>query len=275
MFYHVIIETNEKTGKPPANRVYIEYDKTNEEEIVNTIINPYLNKEQIQFDGYFLSAPNIVRIAIKQTEKSSLDLVQYENDNMPSNVLVFVRRDQVIQYPRHSTDCTKELFQMAKSSDQKVQQPINTTKQSFNKVFIVHGQDELAKNEVARFLEKLDLEPIILHEQVSKGMTIIEKIEHYSDVGFGIVLYTPCDEGNIKGSKDMNPRARQNVVFEHGYLIGKLKRENVCALVKEKVETPNDISGIVYIPMDTNKAWSLIVAKELKNAGYTVDMNKL
>ena len=101
------------------------------------------------------------------------------------------------------------------------------------KIFIVHGHDNEVKLEVARFIEKIGLEPIILHEQVNSGMTVIEKIEKYSDVEFGIVLYTPCDLGYVKGKKkEKKARARQNVVFEHGYLIGKLGRNNVCALVK-------------------------------------------
>ena len=90
-----------------------------------------------------------------------------------------------------------------------------------NKVFIVHGHDDALKNEVARFIEKLGLEAIILHEQANKGKTIIEKIEYYSDVSFGIVLYTPCDIGG-ETKENLQPRARQNVVFEHGYLIGKI-----------------------------------------------------
>lgn len=114
------------------------------------------------------------------------------------------------------------------------------------KIFIVHGHDNEVKLEVARFIEKIGLEPIILHEQVNSGMTVIEKIEKYSDVEFGIVLYTPCDLGYVKGKKkEKKARARQNVVFEHGYLIGKLGRNNVCALVKGDIELPNDISGIV------------------------------
>ena len=64
-----------------------------------------------------------------------------------------------------------------------------------NKVFIVHGQDDGLKNEVARFVDRLGLDSVILHEQVNAGDTIIEKIERNSDVGFAIVLYTPCDEG--------------------------------------------------------------------------------
>ena len=129
----------------------------------------------------------------------------------------------------------------------------------------IHGHDNEVKLEVARFIEKIGLEPIILHEQVNSGMTVIEKIEKYSDVEFGIVLYTPCDLGYVKGKKkEKKARARQNVVFEHGYLIGKLGRNNVCALVKGDIELPNDISGIVYIQLDSNGSWKIPLAKELK-----------
>ena len=148
--------------------------------------------------------------------------------------------------------------------------------QELNKsqVFIVHGHDDLAKVETARFIEKLGFEPIILHEQANSGQTIIEKIETYSNVGFGVVLYTPCDIGAKKGDEtELRHRARQNVVFEHGYLIGKIGRKNVAALVKGDVETPNDISGVVYISMDND--WKLDLAKELRNSGYSVDMNKV
>jgi predicted nucleotide-binding protein len=142
-----------------------------------------------------------------------------------------------------------------------------------SQVFIVHGRDEAVKQEVARFVEKLDLQPIILHEQPSGGRTIIEKIEAYTNVGFAIILYTPCDIGGLKEEKPtLRDRARQNVVFEHGFLIGKIGRKNVCALVKGDMETPNDISGVVFIPMDRH--WKIDLAKELKSSGYEVDLNK-
>lgn len=142
------------------------------------------------------------------------------------------------------------------------------------KVFIVHGHDDLAKMETARFIELLGFEAIILHEQINSGKTIIEKIESYTDVGFGIVLYTPCDVGSKRGEENnLKNRSRQNVVFEHGYLIAKIGRENVTALVKGSVETPNDISGVVYISMIGD--WKLEIAKELRNSGYNIDMNKV
>ncbi|MGH1432786.1 MAG: TIR domain-containing protein [Neptuniibacter sp.] len=152
----------------------------------------------------------------------------------------------------------------------------NTTTVARNKrkVFIVHGRDNEAKYEVSRFIEQLGLEAIILHEQANAGMTIIEKIEHYSnDADFALVLYTGCDHGRGVHESNVPPknRARQNVVFEHGYLMAKLGRENVCSLVKGQIETPNDISGVVYVPLDENSGWKNSVAKELSECGYKIN----
>jgi len=186
----------------------------------------------------------------------------------------------MFNYDKYMIDITKDLMNEAKamlalpkmSSITENSQPLE---KNYKKIFIVHGRDDLAKTETARFVEKLGLEAIILNEQENQGMTIIEKIEYYTDVDYGIVLYTPCDIGSLRDQNDLKPRARQNVVFEHGFLIGKLKRENVCALVKDDVEVPNDISGIVYINMDREKSWMYKIAKELKKAGYNIDMNNL
>lgn len=141
---------------------------------------------------------------------------------------------------------------------------------NISQVFIVHGHDELAKLEMADFIENLGLEPIILHMQASSGRTIIEKIEYYSNVGFGVVLYTPCDVGSKAGALTGSYRARQNVVFEHGYLIGKLGRSRVSAVVKGSVETPNDISGVVYVSLDDKGSWKEELKKEMRSVGYHV-----
>lgn len=142
-----------------------------------------------------------------------------------------------------------------------------------NKIFIVHGRDNESKLELARYLEKINLEPIILHEQVNRGKTIIEKIEEYTDVNYGVVLYTACDIGGLNdGKNELKERARQNVIFEHGLLIGKIGRNNVSALVKGNIEKPNDIAGVVYMDMNSD-SWKIDLAKELKHAGYEIDFN--
>lgn len=147
------------------------------------------------------------------------------------------------------------------------------------RVFIVHGHDSAIRTQVELLVKNLGYEPVVLFKQPNQGCTIIEKIEREAnDVAFSIVLYTSCDLGNSREDAEnskLNPRARQNVVFEHGYMCALLKRKNVCALVERGVEIPGDISGILYIPYDENGAWQFSVAKEMKAAGLDVDLNRL
>jgi predicted nucleotide-binding protein len=144
------------------------------------------------------------------------------------------------------------------------------------KIFIVHGHDNELKETVARFLEKMDLIPIILHEQASASQTIIEKFEKYSEVQYSLVLMSPDDIGGSKeDSSKLKSRARQNVIFELGYFYGKLGRKNVCALLKGDIELPSDNDGIIYIAIDKKDGWKMLLAKELKEAGLDIDMNKI
>jgi len=143
------------------------------------------------------------------------------------------------------------------------------------RVFVVHGRDESAKEAVARFLTKLDLEPIILHEQPNQGRTVIEKFEGSADVGFAVVLLTPDDTGQLAdGSDELKPRARQNVIFELGYFVGRLGRSRVCALHKGGVEILSDYDGVLYVSMDDPQGWRLLLAREIKAAGIDVDLNR-
>ena len=142
------------------------------------------------------------------------------------------------------------------------------------KVFIVHGRDEGARETVARFLSNIDFEPIILHEQASQGRTIIEEVEAHGDVGFAIVLLTADDEGSVRGGSPQ-PRARQNVLLELGYFIGRPGRDRVCALKRGELEIPSDFGGVVYEPLDEGNGWKLAVARELRAAGHEVDLNKV
>lgn len=142
------------------------------------------------------------------------------------------------------------------------------------KVFIVHGHDDGARETVARFLERIGLEAVILHEQANQGRTIIEKVVANSDVGFAVVLLTPDDEGCVKGGTP-EPRARQNVLLELGYFIGRLGREKVCALKRGTLEIPSDFAGVVWETMDSNGGWKQSLARELEAAGHSIDWNKV
>ena len=144
-----------------------------------------------------------------------------------------------------------------------------------DEIFIVHGRDEGAKDKVARFLESLDLKPVILAEMPAKGRTIIEKFEQHAQVGYAIVLLTPDDAGSLQGDEnDPKPRARQNVIFELGFFIGRLGRARVCALTKGDVEIPSDYAGIEYIPFNDADGWRLKLIQELKSGGFEIDANR-
>jgi predicted nucleotide-binding protein len=155
-------------------------------------------------------------------------------------------------------------------------------KEHSNRVFIVHGHDDLPKERLAHILIELGLTPIILHDQPNKGRTLVEKFEEEaSDVGYAFVIMTADDLGIEaklheeiqKGVKQggLCFRSRQNVVFELGFFYGKLGRKRVCCLVKGDIEKPSDFSGIVYLPF-INKVDEVYrdIIKELRALDYTL-----
>ena len=143
---------------------------------------------------------------------------------------------------------------------------------SSNEVFVIHGRDEGTKNTVARYLEQLKLHTVILAEQSNQGQTIIEKVEQHAHVGFAVALLTPDDAGSLQtDTNNLSPRARQNVIFELGFFIGRLDRKNVCALTIGEVDIPSDYAGVAYIPLDDSDGWKMKLFKELESAGLPVN----
>lgn len=159
------------------------------------------------------------------------------------------------------------------SSSEEVKEDI----ESMNKkdVFIVHGHDEETLLRVKDFVGTLGLNPIILHEKPDEGFTVVEKFEKHSSVSFAIILLTPDDVGFPKGKEDQKRgRARQNVILEMGFFLGKLGRKGVRALYKEDVEIPSDYGSVLFIKLEEDD-WKLKLAREMKVAGLEIDLNKL
>ena len=151
---------------------------------------------------------------------------------------------------------------------------------SNSRVFIVHGHDDVLKSQLEIFLAEIGLEPIVLHRKADEGLTIIEKFEKHSDVGYAFILLTPDDVGYtvsedslLDTERQKEKRARQNVIFEFGYFVAKLGRQRVCCLYKEGVTLPTDISGILYKKVNIaveEVAFSIL--KDIKAAGYIVSV---
>ena len=136
-------------------------------------------------------------------------------------------------------------------------------------IFVVAGQDNEARDKTTRFIENLGLEAIVLEDTT----LLLEKIKAYPNAKFGIVLYTANPTQDTKSANsNAKQKAQQNKILEHCFLMVKIGKNNVCALVSENVDMPNDISGAVYISMDKSDQWSNSIIKELKKAGYPINM---
>ncbi len=161
------------------------------------------------------------------------------------------------------------------SSSKTLPEPKNKDNKNGQRIFVVHGHDNEMVETVARFIIKLGFEPIILREQPNQGRTIIEKFEDFSDVDFALVLFSPDDEGKSIEEEILHKRPRQNVVFELGFFIGRLGRQNVVVLHREvnDFEMLSDFQGVLFEPY--REGWEFRVAKEIKAAGFEVDLNNL
>lgn len=241
------------------------------EKLYDEIIEPWYQNRRFTITGTIInSQEDIDEIRIVQTDEQK-DYFEHEHNvkMIASNVVDMITDPRMLPFSK-GKDYTNEIL-FKKGGKIK-----NTKVEDGKKIFVVHGRDEQIKETVARFIEKLELEAVILHEQPSGGKTIIEKFEKYSDVQFAVILLTPDDFGGSKeNTKAISNRARQNVIFELGFFIGKYGRDRVCALVKDKIEYPSDYTGVIYIGIDSKGAWKMELAKEMKQAGLEVDLNKV
>jgi len=138
-----------------------------------------------------------------------------------------------------------------------------------SKVFIVHGHDTETLEQIREFLLGIEIKPIILFEEADQGDTIIEKLERCCrEADFAIVLFTPDDFGYSKENlTEVRPRARQNVIFELGFMVARLGRRRVRVLYQHGVEIPTDFMGVLYVEMDTSGKWRANLMRELEDTG--------
>lgn len=171
-----------------------------------------------------------------------------------------------------------ELIPLSAAIGVATSQEFSSAQPRTKKVFVVHGRDETAKTNLEILLHEVGLEPVVLHRQADEGMTIIEKFEKHSDVGYAFILLTP-DEVAYLASEEAKPdsertkeyRARPNVIFEFGYFVGKMGRSRVCCLYTGNVSLPSDVSGMIYKRYEKSieeVAYSLL--KDLKASGYAI-----
>lgn len=286
MYYHVIVELGSNFHKNAWDKVEIKSDIVNLQEVINKYAEPYQIGNPILMNGRTIPIENIERLRIFCSDESGIILKERQCHERQARD----RASNVTIIGFYTNDLESAILKQKEITDDLITCAKGTKKENFNlieeskditpsKVFIVHGHDDALINEVKAFLSSQSIEPIVLKEQHDASLTIIEKLERYTtdpSIGFGIVLYTSDDQGKAIGDTEYKHRARQNVVFEHGLLIGLYTRSKVVCLVKKEgdIEMPSDVNGIVYTDHGS-KDWRISVAHMLNDAGYKINYRKI
>jgi hypothetical protein len=134
-------------------------------------------------------------------------------------------------------------------ADEKLEKLQPVIKSEKRRVLIIHGHDErnlFALKDLLRSKLRLP-EPVIMAQQIVPGASLPEKFEQLAaSVDFAVALLTPDDLGRAREETNLQPRARQNTIIEIGWFWGRLGRDRVLLLVKEKLELPSDLQGVEY-----------------------------
>ena len=244
---------------------FTKWHRDTEIAIANTFGGTTLHSEDFKRIRYFRSSFPTIGLADFEIQRSLQRAYVRGLDNAAS--ILESMLDEIEDY-------WEDEEQEAASEIPQVDKPVDT-----KKVFIVHGHDQGIRAMVKEFIEQLELEPVILQEQPNRGLTVIEKFEQHAQVGFAVVLFTPDDIGSAKDDADTpRYRARQNVIFELGYLIRHLGRSRVAVLYKGDegdIEIPSDYAGVLYTQIDGADGWKMKLIKEMKSAELDVDANRL
>lgn len=273
MYYHIKLLTTANNGELMIN--------VSEEELLTRFVEPYLTGEIIVINGTTLDPKKLYRFIITETENNldkKIKEIEIEDEKDRSQYSIFrsSAKWRAIDSGKIVTD--KYINKPPGSQAPKIIE--DKSKKTFpnNKVFIVHGHDIELKNDTELFLKSINLDPVVLHRQLDEGLTVIEKFEKHSEVTYAIILLTPDDIGFPISEIQKNDieraieyRARQNVIFEFGFFVGKLNRKKVCCIYKEGVTLPSDLGGLIYKRVNKSvEEVGLFLMQELKNAGFPV-----
>jgi len=143
-------------------------------------------------------------------------------------------------------------------------------------IFIIHGRNDNIKDKVAKFISRLGIEPIILNELINRGQTLLEKLEEYSDIRTAIIIFTNEDVNSYNDESEYEKRARQNLIFEAGYFLGKIGKRNMIVIAEQGVMLPSVLDGYSYFKMDSEEKWKEEIAEKLKDLKkFHIDMGDL
>jgi predicted nucleotide-binding protein len=270
MYYHARVMLKPKSVKSIPIPAF-ELDLTRED-LLRSIAVPFLRQERFYCGGTVVEAGTVQSMNFNETSQPSSELLPFIMAERARSGLISVREPKS-EVTFKGKDVTRDILDQASKEvvPQNAPTASSVTAGASTRIFVVHGHDIPALDQTELLLRRWGLDPVIVRDEANKGMTVIEKIEANSDVGYAIVLLTPDDIGRVRDGEEF-PRARQNVIWEWGYLVAKLGRNRVACLRKGDVELPSDLHGIVRIDIGGDlKKHAAEIARELRAAGYRLN----
>ena len=157
-------------------------------------------------------------------------------------------------------------------------------------LFVLYGYGYLMRMEVERFLQTLELTPVIVRDETIRGKTIADLFEIHTDVAFVIVLLSADDEIvrrelnvvqlggfgrdllKLPDPPEKRWRVHQETLFEWGYCAAKVEPGRIAVLYHPDVALPFETEAARYIRWDAQGAWHRLLAEKMKAAGLDVDL---
>jgi predicted nucleotide-binding protein len=274
---------------PPKYHIYIEYAEPEksgirfnvpQEELVRTFTSPFTAGQPFWFMGKLLNPHKVVKAAIFWSYQTADKLTLPNQENLVAAkdkkyVLENILKNKV----KGAYLCTEKFLLPTKKPETVASELAKSASNVRRRVLVVCGTDDEMKHAITNALTKLQLVPVVMCEEPSQGRKIVERFQDYADVAFVVVLLSPDDS---LYAKDESPtkrklRPRQDVVFELGFLLGKLGKGNVLVFQREcqNFESPTDFEGIKATAFDDRDSWKLALIRELTNCGYVVDGDRI
>jgi len=273
---------------PPKYHIYVEYaeqDKSGirfnvpQEELVRTFSSPFTMGQPFWFLGKLLNPNTVIKAVIFWSYQTADKLTLPNQENLVAAKDKKCVIENILKGKVKGAYLSTEKFLSPTEKTMAPTQQAMSASDVRRRVFVVCGTDDAMKQAVTAALTKLWLVPVVMCEEPSQGRKIVERFQDYADVGFAVVLLSHDDSVYVKDEPPTKRklRPRQDVVFELGFLLGKLGRSNVLVFQKEcqNFEVPTDFEGMKVTAFDDRDSWKLALIRELINFGLAVDGDRI
>jgi len=272
----------------PKYHIYIEYAESTksglrfnvpQEELVRTFSSPFTMGQSFWFLGKLLNSSKVIKAVIFWSYLTADKLTLPNQENLVAAKDKKYLIENILKGKvKGAYLCTEKFLSPTEKATTSAQQATSAS-DARRRVFVVCGTDSEMKQTITNALTKLKIVPVVMCEEPSQGKKIVERFADYEDIGFAVILLSPDDSVYIKDESPIKRklRPRQDVVFELGFLLGKLGKSNVLVFFREcaNFEIPTDFEGIKVTAFDDRESWKLALLRELTNCGYSVDAERI